>query len=251
MVKELRADLGEDTSTRWWEPWRSRQEVRSQVSGLARFLVTPETSQHRLFVWVRPPILPDKNLIVIPRDDDTAFGILHSRIHEVWALRKGSDLQDRPRYTHTSTFATFPFPEGLTPDVPARDYADDPRAAKIASAAATLNQLRENWLNPPELVQRVPEVVSGFPDRLLPVTPTAEKALKARTLTDLYNSRPAWLDLAHRNLDEAVADSYGWGDDWRNGALSDSEIIARLFKLNKVRAFRIPQTARAKRPKRL
>lgn len=249
MVKELRAAHGEEVTTNWWEPWRSRQEMRSRVSGLGRYIVTPETAQYRLFVWIRPPNLPDKNLIVIPRDDDTAFGILHSRIHEVWALRKGSDLQDRPRYTHTSTFATFPFPEGMTPDVSAHDYADDPRAAKIAAAAATLNQLRENWLNPSELVQRLPEVVSGFPDRILPASPTAEKTLKARTLTDLYNARPAWLDLAHRNLDETVADAYGWGDDWRKGALADAEIVARLFKLNKVRSLRIPRVERVRKGK--
>lgn len=68
--------------------------------------------------------------------------------------------------------------------------ADDPRAKAIAAAAARLNELREAWLNPPDLVTRVPEVMPGFPDRLLPVD---EKAaiLKKRTLTNLYNERPA------------------------------------------------------------
>ena len=108
MVKELRAAHGDDATINWWEPWRTRAEMRSRVSGLTRYIVTPETAQHRLFVWLRLPVLPDKNLIVIPRDDDTAFGILHSRIHEVWALRKGSDLQDRPRYKHTSSALVEP-----------------------------------------------------------------------------------------------------------------------------------------------
>ena len=210
--------------------------MRSRISALDRYIVTPETAQHRLFVWVHRPILPDQNLIVIPRDDDTTFGILHSKIHEVWALRKGSDLQDRPRYTHTSTFATFPFPEGLTPNIPAATYTADPGAQAIATAAARLNELRENWLNPPELVVRVPEVVAGYPDPILPKDAKAEAELKKRTLTNLYNARPAWLTHAHKALDEAVADAYGWGDDWRAGRLTDDEILSRLFHLNQERA---------------
>ncbi|WP_225008826.1 hypothetical protein [Novosphingobium percolationis] len=60
----------------------------------------------------------------------------------------GTSLEDRPRYTSSTTFRTFPFPAGLTPDIPAADYAADPRAIAIAAAAARLNELRENWLNP-------------------------------------------------------------------------------------------------------
>jgi type II restriction/modification system DNA methylase subunit YeeA len=236
LIKQLRAALGDRAGPRWWEPHWPRPEMRTRISELPRYIITPETALHRLFVWQKLPILPDKNLIVIPREDDTSFGILHSRIHEVWALRKGSDLQDRPRYTHTTVFTTFPFPEGLTPDIPAADYADDPRAQAIATAAARLNELRENWLNPADLVRREPEVVPGYPDRILPVDEDAAKELKKRTLTNLYNARPAWLDHAHAALDEAVAEAYGWGDDWRAGALTDDEMLARLFRLNQERA---------------
>lgn len=138
--------------------------------------------------------------------------------------------------TPSTTFETFPFPEGLTPDIPAADYAGDPRAQKIAVAAARLNELRENWLNPTDLVKRVPEVVEGYPDRILPVDDAAEKILKKRTLTNLYNERPSWLDHAHAALNEAVADAYGWGDDWRAGLLNEDQILTRLFHLNQARA---------------
>ncbi|MCH1927343.1 hypothetical protein L6232_21305, partial [Shewanella sp. C31] len=134
-----------------------------------------------------------------------ACGVLHSRAHELWALRLGTSLEDRPRYTPSTTFETFPFPEGLTPNVPAADYADDPRARAIAEAARTLNDLREAWLNPPDLTVRVPEVVPGYPDRVLPRDEAAAKELKGRTLTNLYNERPRWLVLAHEELDAAVA----------------------------------------------
>ena len=141
-----------------------------------------------------------------------------------------------PRYTPSTTFETFPFPEGLTPNIPAGDYAADPRAQAIALASARLNELRENWLNPPDLVRGEPEVVPGYPDRILPVNEAAAQELSKRTLTNLYNARPAWLVHAHRALDETVAEAYGWGADFQAGLLTDDEILARLFRLNQTRA---------------
>ena len=85
-------------------------------------------------------------------------------------------------------------------------------------------------------MKRVPEVVPGYPDRLLPKDEAAAKELKKRTLTNLYNARPAWLGDAHAALNEAVAEAYGWGDDYRAGFLTDDEILARLFGLNQERA---------------
>ncbi len=74
-------------------------------------------------------------------------------------------------------------------------------------------------------------MVPGYPDRILPVDEAAAKELKKRTLTNLYNARPAWLDHAHKALDSAVAAAYGWPD-----GLSDDEVLARLFALNQERA---------------
>ncbi len=230
--RELRALEG------WWLHQRPRPEMRKGLRGLARYILTPRVSKYRLFVWADASVLADSAIIAIARDDDTTFGILHGYFHELWALRMGTFLGvgNDPRYTPSTTFETFPFPEGLTPDIPAADYADDPRAVGIAAAAARLNELRENWLNPPDLIERVPEVVPGYPNRILPKDDAAERELKKRTLTNLYNARPAWLDHAHRALDEAVAEAYGWSDDWRAGTLTDDEILSRLFQLNQDRA---------------
>jgi type II restriction/modification system DNA methylase subunit YeeA len=129
------------------------------------------------------------------------------------------------------TFETFPFPEGLTPNIPAEDYADDPRAQRIAAAAKRLDELRRNWLNPLDLVEIVPEVVPGYPDRILPKDEKAAAILKERTLTNLYNQRPQWLADAHEALDRAVAAAYGWPED-----ISSEEALAKLLELNLARA---------------
>lgn len=222
----------------WWRYGESRPGLRLRISDLARYIATPEVAKHRFFSFLELSEIPTGSIYAIARDDDTSFGILHSRFHELWSLRMGTFLGvgNDPRYTPSTTFETFAFPEGLTPNIPAADYAEDPRAQKIAAAAARLNELRENWLNPSDLVVRVPEVVPGYPDRILPKDEAARAILKKRTLTNLYNLRPAWLDHAHKALNEAVAEAYGWGDDWRAGLLTDDEILARLFRLNQERA---------------
>jgi type II restriction/modification system DNA methylase subunit YeeA len=199
--------------------------------GLSRYIATSMVAKHRLFVWLPVVVLPENLVIVIARDDDTTFGILHSRFHELWALRLGTSLEDRPRYTPTTTFETFPFPEGLTPDILAVEYADDSRAQRIAVAARRLDELRNNWLNPSDFVMRVPEMVEGYPDRILPKDEAAANVLKKRTLTNLYNERPVWLANAHRDLDATVAAAYGWQPD-----ISDDEALSQLLALNQTRA---------------
>lgn len=218
---------------KWWLHERPRPEMRKAISTLQRYIATPRVSKHRVFIYLEGAVLPDTAIDAIARDDDTTFGILHSRFHELWSLKmctwmgKGND----PRYTPTTCFETFPFPAGLTPNTPTAEYADNPHAQAIAEAAHRLVELRDNWLNPPELAQRVPEVVPGYPDRLLPVSDAAAVDLKKRTLTNLYNTRPAWLANAHATLDAAVAAAYGWPVD-----LPDDEVLARLLALNRERS---------------
>ena len=121
--------------------------------------------------------------------------------------------------------------------------ATRPHAIAIAEAAHRLDTLRANWLNPPEWTQRVPEVVplglaaSPYPDRIEPRPGLSEadaKALHKRTLTNLYNQRPAWLAQAHEQLDTAVAAAYGWAD--YTPQMPDDEILRRLLALNLARA---------------
>ena len=201
-VKKLREE--------WWRHWRPRPSMWRAVSSLSRYIATPTLSKHRLFVWCDSRVCPDHQLIVTAREDDTTFGILHSRFHEAWSLRLGTSLENRPRYTPTTTFETFPFPEGLSPHIPASKYADDPRAIAIAEAARRLVELRDRWLNPPEWVEWFDEPAPGYPKRPVPRDEAAARELKKRTLTNLYNARPQWLVDAHAALNAAVAAAYGW-----------------------------------------
>ncbi|WP_448208302.1 class I SAM-dependent DNA methyltransferase [Azospirillum sp. sgz302134] len=228
----------------WWRLGRSGTEMKEALHPMPRCIATPRVSRHRVFVWQASCVMPDSRLVVIAREDDTTFGILHSRFHEIWSRRLGGShgVGNDPQYTPRMGFETFPFPDGLTPDRPANAYASDPRAQAIADAAKWLNDRREAWLNPADLVDRVPEVVEGFPDRIVPRDAKAAAILKKRTLTNLYNDPPDWLRMAHRDLDAAVAAAYGWPAD-----LPDEEALRRLLALNLDRAAAQPMTAKPRR----
>jgi hypothetical protein len=242
----------------WWQFAEPIPGMRSALAGISRYIATPAVAKHRIFAWVSVTVIPDHALMVIARADDSTFGVLHSRFHELWSLRMCTWLGvgNDPRYTPTSCFETFPFPLGLAPTdtatretesleegalIPASLHPKTQRAAAVAIALVSkrLSDLRETWLNPPEWTQRVPEIVplgtdkSFYPDRIIP-KPGHEKDLAARTLTNLYNQRPAWLDAAHKDLDVAVAAAYGWTD--YTPEMSDEEILRRLLALNLERA---------------
>jgi len=216
----------------WYRHMDPPQSMWRALDGLSRYIATARVAKHRLFAWCDARICPDQQLIVIARDDDTTFGILHSRFHEVWSLRLGTrqGKGNDPRYTPTTTFETFPFPDGLSPDIPATNYAGNPHAVAIAEAARRLVELRDRWLNPPEWVEWVDEPVLGYPKRPVPRNEQAAKELKKRTLTNLYNTRPQWLADAHASLDAAVAAAYGWSAD-----ISDDEALRELLALNLAR----------------
>ncbi len=218
---------------RWWIHKCPRPEMMEALSGLSRILVTTRVSKFRLFAWLGAHAHVDSRLFAFAFDTDYAFGVLHSAVHEVWAMRVGARHGDggesgRPTYNNTTCFETFPLPWP-----PGSEPVNDPRYKAIAAAAKELNELRENWLNPPEWIKAIEQQVDineDFSDvtdekarellykSAVMAYAAKDKKLKARTLTNLYNERPSWLRLAHRRLDEAVIAAYAHIDpegDWR------------------------------------
>ena len=228
VLPKRRANRRESYRTYWWRHAEARPKMWERLGGLSRYIATPRVAKHRLFVWFDARVCPDSALIAVARDDDTMFGILHSRFHEAWSLRLGTSLGkgNDPRYTPTTTFETFPFPDGLTPARSAADYADDPHAIAIADAARRLVELRDNWLNPSDCVDWV-QVHPDFPKQPVPRNDDAVAELKRRTLTRLYNARPQWLADAHAVLDATVATAYGW-----DAEMPEDESLRALLTLN-------------------
>lgn len=221
---------------KWWQHGEKRPALRAALAGLTHYIATPETAKHRFFVKFPVAVAPEHSLIVIPRQDDATLGILSSRIHCVWALAKGGrmGLGNDPRYNASLTFETFPFPDGF--DFHARIAPEGKAFASIAAAATDLAAWREKWLNPEGWLDweiTPEEEQAGFPPRPVP-KPEHAAAWKKRTLTNLYNEKPAGLTLRQTQLDQAIATAYGWAD--YSPELPDGEILLRLLALNRERA---------------
>src|ERR1017187_721221 len=109
----------------WWKLQRVRPEMRAALARVGRFIALPRVAKHRICVWFRWPVVTDDQTVVFAREDDAFFGVLQSRLHQVWAFAQGTQLREREsgfRYRPTTCFSTFPFPfpDDLQPPKPVR-----------------------------------------------------------------------------------------------------------------------------------
>ena len=197
----------------WWIFGKPRTELRPALAGLQRFIGTSETSKHRVFHALEAAVLPDNMIVALGSDAWADFGALSSKFHEEWALEKGATLEDRPRYTKGSVFDPFPFPD---------------RSEAVADIAERLNAARRAALadNDKLTMTGLYNFVAAIRDKTLPPEQEAA-ATKARAYI---------VAKLHDDLDQAVADAYGWGEEWRRAPLPPAEIVRRLVALNAERA---------------
>jgi len=249
----------------WWIHAEARPGLRDACEDLPRYIATPRVSKHRVFVFLDTVILPDSKLLVVASADEVVFGVLHSALHTAWTVGTcawhgiGNDVT----YNPTTCFETFPFP-GPT----AEQAAAIAEAARELNALRErwLNPpewVREEILEFPGTVggpwtryieedggrcaveggrgpehrtpstehRSAPRIGTVRYPRLVPRDAECAAKLKKRTLTNLYNARPTWLDMAHRALDAAVFAAYGWEPE-----MTDEQILERLLALNLERA---------------
>ncbi|TSE31884.1 class I SAM-dependent DNA methyltransferase [Tepidimonas taiwanensis] len=182
----------------WWLFAESQPKMRNSMTGIPRYVATPHVAKHRCFQFLDSTILPDDKLIAIALDDPFALGILSSRLHVAWALAAGGTLEDRPVYSKTTCFETFPFPDadtGLTAALRAR----------IGELAEAIDAHRKRVL-----VEHEALTLTGLYNVLEklragdPLTPK-ERAIHENGLVSV-------LQTLHDELDEAVFAAYGWGD---------------------------------------
>lgn len=179
--------------TYWWQFARPIREMREQLAGLNRYIASPATGKRILCAWQSSRTCPSNATIVFAFEDDYAMGILLSSAHTAWTVARCSTLEDRLRYTPTTVFMAFPWP----------DRSEDSVAA-VGTASAELIAHRDQLCLEREI-----------------------------GLTQLYNEldegahKP--LRELHRDLDLAVADAYDWP---RRVAQDDDEIVRLLLERN-------------------
>ncbi|MGJ3262134.1 MAG: class I SAM-dependent DNA methyltransferase [Salinarimonas sp.] len=229
----------------WWIFGEPRSDLRSFMIGQKTFAATVETVKHRFFELLDFSILPDNRLVCVGTSHEAPFAVLNSRIHVRWALATGGLLEDRPIYTKTACFDTYPFPACITdPAHPLttrlRDLGERLDAHRKARLAEHDDLTMTGLYN---VLERVRALESGAD---VPPLTDAERSVYERGLV-------AVLKAIHDDIDRATLEAYGWEDlapalVGKPGATTPSphktkaqeaaeeELLSRLVALNKERA---------------
>jgi hypothetical protein len=198
VVRQQAKDARESSNSysrnpRWWQFLWPRPEFRARARELPRFIAGTATAKRIVFVWCEPTWRPSNSTNMFALSSDFALGLLSSSIHTEWARARSSTLEDRIRYTPSSAFETFPWPD-----------ADGDAVRSIGQAGTEVMRRRSEICRQEEI-----------------------------GLTILYNQREegAWDDLTalHRSLDDAVLAAYGWNDLDPGDSVAMNQ---RLFELN-------------------
>ncbi len=209
----------------WWFFGEPRKVLRHQLQGLPRYIVTVETTKHRVFQFLHDTVLPDNKLVAIALQDGLQLGVLSSELHITWTLAAGSTLEDRPVYVKTTCFETFPFPAedtGLTPAL----------AERIGQLAEQLDAHRktQQTLHPDLTLTGMYNVLEKL---------RSGEALSAKDKTMHEQGLVSVLRTLHDELDAAVLQAYGWSDlgpvphqDAAAHAAWTDALLLRLVDLN-------------------
>jgi len=199
----------------WWLHGRPREELRSALSGLPRYIATVETSKHRFFVFLEQSILPDNMLVAVALDDAYFLGVLSSRVHVAWALAMGGRLGvgNDPRYNKSRCFETFPFPD-----------PPDALRERIRDLGERLDAHRKR-----QQKQHPRLTMTGMYNVLAKLRAGEELGEREREINQ--QGLVSLLKQIHDELDAAVCRAYGWPAD-----ITEDEVLARLVELNRERA---------------
>lgn len=208
---------------RWWIFAEPRKILRPTFEDIEFYIGTTETAKHRVFQFVETDLMPDHMIVAVGSDDPYVLGVLSSSVHLNWTcancgLMGVAKFSATHRYTKTQCFDPFPFPD-----------ATDEQRATIAELAEELDETRKLAID--ETHKLTMTELYNLREKLRSGEPLSDKESRRAT-----TARAGIVDRLHEQLDQAVADAYGWGEEWVADELGPSEIVARLVALNHERA---------------
>ena len=233
-VKPERAKLGDNGDARrrkekWWLWGRYTPALFAAIDRLEQVLVISRVGQQAAFTFSSARMVYAESTVVFPLVNYTAFCVLQSRSHEIWARFFGSSMKDDLRYTPSDCFETFPFPEGWEThpalETAGKTYYEHRAALMVRNdegMTKTYNRIHDPYEDAPD-IGKLRDLHAGM-DRAV---------LDAYGWTDISTDCDFLLDY---EIDEATwgrnkkPHRYRWPDSVRD------EVLARLLALNAERA---------------
>lgn len=160
---------------KWWQYGEKCPGMRKAIDGLKCYFCLPKIAKYTFFRSIPADVLPIEANMVVASDDFFILGILNSKVHLDWVLAQRSTLEDRTRYTNTTCFETFPFPNS----------ASEKEKDEVRVAMTELEEFRNQLA-------------------------ISQEAKMTDIYNEFYKEPTSQLYKLHRKLDRAVAESYGW-----------------------------------------
>jgi hypothetical protein len=227
-VKPIREKDNREVRRRYWWRFAERAPALYEViRSLDRVLVVARVSSSFAFTFVPTNFIVNDKIVAFAFDNFFMFGVLQSRVHEVWARILSGTLGDTLQYTPSLCFENFPAPQST---------------ATIEMMSQAYYEFRTSLMN--EYREGLTVIYNRFHD------------------PDERSNAIGELRRLHDAMDRAVLDAYGWTDirptcefelEWEDDEAENGrrrrkpwryrwpepvrdEVLARLLALNAQRA---------------
>jgi len=161
----------------WWLYASPAEDLYAAIRRLKYVFVTCFTSKYVVFTRIDTDMIFSNAVIVVASDDYGVFAGLQSSFHELWVYQHSSTLETRQRYALSDCYETFPPPEITGGMQSSGEVFHETRATLMLDGDVGLTAIH-NRLNDPDD--------------------------KAKEIDGL---REAFIE-----MDQTVADAYGWHD---------------------------------------
>lgn len=198
----------------WWQYAHKGMELYSNIAKMQRVLIRSRVSNTHAPIFVSTDMVYSETSVVFAFDQYEYFSCIQSNVHELWAREYASTMKNDLRYSPTDVFSTFPFPTNLDGLEAIGEQYYQHRQQIMQERQEGLTKTYNRFHNP------------------------AEQDAAIIALRDL-----------HRQMDEAVAAAYGWGDlalehgfhqtkqgmRYTMSEAARQEVLDRLLELNHAR----------------
>ncbi len=196
---------------RWWQLDYSRQDLIKQIHRLSKYIACSRVTKRPIFDFVSSKISPNDALTVFTLQDDYSFGILSSNSHYKWYSARCSTMKGDDRYTNTTAYNSFVWPQFGVP------FAKNPET-----------YIEERKLEITKLVSNVVSCAREFYTKRDEIRKTCKLSLR-----DIYRTMEKHGDNPLRDmqdkLNEAVLECYKYETP---KSLLSEDILEMLYKLN-------------------
>ncbi len=163
---------------KWWLHARPRPEMRVAIEKEKGYFAIPRHSKWVIPIAMESNVLPNSSVVVIAGSDLYLLAILNSSIHRKWIFSIASTLKGDTRYTPSTVFGTFPFPQLVKKDL----------IKEIRRVMSDLNEYRNKLMD--------------------------EKGVGITAIYNQYMQEPASkLKALHNLIDSLVMKAYGFHEE--------------------------------------